>query len=491
MSDKELNIVFVVLDALRARNLSCYGYSKPTSPNIDNLAREGILFENAFSCINTTDPSLTTIFSGEYPLSHGIINHGAAVQKAEVERLEHSDVVFLPEILKTHGYTTLALDWLDRWHKRGYDFYEGLPDSVLEGSSVEPSLKERFAEKLSKVVRRFPSPIYRLSRALYAGMKMGAHVKYFDARMLTSAALKLMTENIDRKFFLFIHYWDIHDYRSPKRYIDKFREDGTAYSPEEILSQTTYGTTNPRFREYLLQFVKDRDIKNVNDITVRYDAAINYVDQEIGRLMQFLDKTGISQNTLVILTADHGESLLEHGIYRDHHGLYDVSIHVPLIIWHPAFAGNQRVSGFVQHFDLVPTLLDLLEIPADTYDFDGKSFLALIKRQTHQLRQAIYAMETHFSQRSCIRTSKYKYICASSEEAAVCKRCGIVHGEVEELYDLEKDPQETNNIVKDNAQEASQLRQMLSKWEERLEEKKRVKNAIRKRINELKSLGKI
>ena len=113
------NLIFVVIDACRADHLSCYGYPKKTSPNLDKLVEDGALFTNCYSCTTATDSSLTSIFSGRYPVSHGIINHGPRVAKDEIYALSESGSMFLPEILKRQGYATIALDWIGRWHRRG------------------------------------------------------------------------------------------------------------------------------------------------------------------------------------------------------------------------------------------------------------------------------------------------------------------------------------------------------------------------------------
>jgi len=106
------NVIFIIIDALRADHLSCYGYLKETSPNIDKLAEGGTLFNSCYSCTTATDSSLTSIFSGRYPVSHGIIDHGPRVGQDEIYALSASGTIFLPEILKHEGYTTIALDWL-------------------------------------------------------------------------------------------------------------------------------------------------------------------------------------------------------------------------------------------------------------------------------------------------------------------------------------------------------------------------------------------
>ncbi|MFX0141164.1 MAG: sulfatase-like hydrolase/transferase, partial [Candidatus Hodarchaeota archaeon] len=131
MNEDYPNIIFIIIDALRARNLSCYGYPILISPNIDMISKEGILFEDSYSCSNCTDASRTTIFSGMYPTSHGILGHGGLwrdkkIGEVDTRKLYDSGILLLPEILRAKGYTTLAVDWLGRWHRRGFDHYSGM-----------------------------------------------------------------------------------------------------------------------------------------------------------------------------------------------------------------------------------------------------------------------------------------------------------------------------------------------------------------------------
>jgi arylsulfatase A-like enzyme len=125
---KAPNILFILIDALRAQNLGCYNPEviESPSPCIDDLARRGVIFEHCYSCITNTDPAMTSILSGKYPISHGIIAHGHRIKKAQIAQLMH--IRFLPEILKSLGYYTIAIDWLGRWHRRGYDSYSGMLD---------------------------------------------------------------------------------------------------------------------------------------------------------------------------------------------------------------------------------------------------------------------------------------------------------------------------------------------------------------------------
>ena len=471
------NILFIIIDALRARNLGCYGYSKPTSPNIDKIARGGVLFENAYSCINSTDPSLTTIFSGKYPLSHGIIGHAVfhvrTTPQEQIQEFNRTRIKLLPEVLRSSDYTTLAIDWLGRWHQRGYDYYSGLEDTAT-------------VHHIKYVPKKFTEALIILGRL--RSHLLARQQDRLNATVLTNRAINLIKDNSSKDFFLFIHYWDTHTpYNPPKHYVKHIYEEAKGIEIKEILKDIN----NPEWRKYLHQCTKR--VKATSEIIARYNGAIAFVDSEIGKLMEALDKYGLLDQTLVILTSDHGESLMEHGIFFDHHGLYEETIHVPLIFRYPKeLPQNKRISAFVQHVDLAPTILDLLGIGVDN-GFDGRSIIPLISNKVEQLRTAIYVEEAHTQRKRAIRTKDYKYICSLSRKDAICRYCGYTHGGVEELYDLNEDPTEILNIAEKRPKVLNELKKQLSDWVEYLEYKKSIgkKGRIEEKIEELKKLGKI
>lgn len=451
------NIIFIIIDALRARNLGCYGYPKPTSPNIDDLAREGVLFEDAFSCVNATDPSLTTIFSGKYPRSHGIVRHSEKFTKETVQRFNESQTRFLPQILKENGYATLAVDWLGRWHKQGYDYYSGISQKLRNKPLYWLMVKSLRFRPLYEALRKFYKPTMLIEKA--------------DA--VTDKAMRLLRKIHGERFFLLIHYWDTHyPYNPPKQYVDQFinGDYGNSIDASEILSQF-----NSKHRADL----RDRLGKatTTGEALAKYDAAIAFVDYHVGKLVESLKEHDVLNRTLVVLTSDHGESLTEHGIYFEHHGLYEVSIHVPLIMLHSEFPKGKRINGFVQHTDLTPTITDVLDVEAQYAAFDGRSLVPLIRGKTNQLHSAVYVEEADTARKAAIRTSEYKYIHALDEDLT-CKRCGRIHGGTEELYDLRKDPAETQNIVQENPEVTELLRKKLYGWIEFLELKKTRKGKL-------------
>ena len=452
----DFNVVFIIIDALRARNLSCYGYSKQTTPNIDALARKGVLFENAFSCTNVTDSSLTSIFSGKYPINHGILGHGMRLQDEELRKI--SAIPFLHEILKSHGYVALAVDWLKRWHKRNYDVYYDLfhGQSDPHGIYRKRTTKFKILKAVADTLRFFKmNRIYRKGkRTLKYGREAGA---------VTEAAVKLIEQNLNNKFFIFLHYWDTHAiYNPPKSYTEKFYHHGKnsdKQSIEKMLNQIQ----NKGRRDYLREHLKNAP--NLDYVIAQYDGAIAYADHEVGRIMKLIDERSISERTLVILTSDHGESLTEHGIFFDHHGLYDVSIHVPLILKGPGLPEGKIIRGLVQHVDLVPSILDILNIPiSNEKAFEGRSLVRLINGEVQEGHPAIFVEEAYHERKRAARTTRYKYIRALSKEGAMCRCCQCIHGGLEELYDLSKDPEETRNLVKEEPETARELRKKLRTW---------------------------
>ena len=464
-SMSEPNIVFIVIDALRSRNLSCYGYDKKTSPNIDKIAKDGILFENAYSTTNATDPSLTSIFSGKFPRHNGIINHGERVKSDEIEIIKRTKL--LPEILKAKGYITIGLDWIDRWHKRGYNYYI---NNCFFNTSYKSKNVTSFIEKLAinfrnNILERFPVSIQSFIKSfydkfIYRTMIVGGNN---EAEIVTDNAINLLNKHKNEKFFLFIHYWDVHTpYNPPVQYVN-------------------YG----RYRNLL----------KTNEIDAKkllYDGAIKFVDHNIGRIFESLEDLGVLENTLLIITSDHGESLGEHEIYFDHHGLYEVSIKVPLIIWYPKFE-PLRIRAMVQHVDIMPTILELLNVDESAYNLDGRSLLPLIRKEVDNFRSYIYVEENYACSKKCIIKNNFKYIFASSVNDAFCRKCKKIHGGVEELYDLNSDPEEIKNIAKEEKEVAEELKGDLLRVVKQLDDRRRriERVIIQDRIRKLGSLGKI
>ncbi len=445
------NVIVIVIDALRARNLGCYGMTGNPSPNIDQLASKSTLFENTFSCWNTTDQSLTTILTGKYPRSHGIVNHGDKVTEENRRVLVETGTKMLADYIKESGQRTLAVDWMGRWFKKGFDYYgyelkrRGLDHLkyhflTLPKLYIDYLLGHLPILKLYKPMRKpTPSDLLKGLKDVLSTFAFTFNLaKLQDARFVTGIANDLISQPQNNPFFLFLHYWDTHTpYFCPKSYLDK----SLIHDSKSLLLE-------------------------------KYRGSVKYVDYQLGKLFQQLKANDQWDDTLLIVTSDHGDSLTEHDIYFDHHGLYDETTHVPLIIHYPkAIPQGKRIRSFVQHIDLVPTICDLLDLPYAADELDGKTLLPLIQDEEKAHRNRVFVEESYVQKKSAIRTKDYKYIYAIDNDGW-CNYCQKIHVGKEELYDLQNDPAELTDIAQQKTDLAQKMRSELLELVNELDEKR-------------------
>ncbi|UCE41624.1 MAG: sulfatase [Candidatus Aminicenantes bacterium] len=447
------NIILIVIDALRARNLGCYGGETTASPNIDELANNGIQFENCYACWNTTDQSLTSIFSGRYPRTHGIVHHGDKVTLEDMMAFRKLDAKLLAEKLRENGFKTLAVDWMGRWFKRGFDFYgykrdKNIWQKFLYIVFTLPYVHLRYMAANISLLRIY-SKIRKTSvPSVWKGLKSVWNTFRFtfelarvqDADYVTKFAQRLIDDTKDDHFFLFLHYWDTHTpYNCPKKYMDR--------------DKSRRGS--------------------IDTIASKYKGAVNYVDKCIGDLITTLKNHQILEDTLIIITSDHGESLTEREMFFDHHGLYEVTTHVPLIFFNPKlFSQPKKIQGLIQHVDLVPTVCDYLGMNDKDLGSDGISLRPLISGTREEIRDFAFFEESYVQRKIGWRNKRHKYIYAP-DGIGLCKYCQKVHAGVEELYDLEKDPEETHNVVSENKIMATQMRAVLDGMIQKLKTKRK------------------
>src|SRR5579862_7866889 len=262
-----MNIVFIVVDTLRASRLGCYGYPLPTSPSIDRLANSGAVFETCIAPGIPTTPAHTTMYTGLHPLTHNIVCHGGQI---DLDR----KIPVLPELLQRAGYTTAALDNLidiKPWLARGYEYY------------INPSFKHK--------------------------MRLLVTCEETNAR-----AVPWIRSHANEKFFLFLHYWEPHTpYIPPERYRTFYPANRNPYSPE-------FSSFEPIKRQPFYEMFKDLWFDRLGPVTDAeyvaslYDAEIRHVDDGIAEILETLESTGLAEKTLVVITGDHGESMYQHDI---------------------------------------------------------------------------------------------------------------------------------------------------------------------------------
>jgi len=405
-----MNILLVVCDTTRVDHMSCYGYFRETTPNIDSLAKDGIIFEDFYNAGAPTGPAFTCMYTGLYPIRHKIYRF----TQPNIRQVD--DLIFtMPEILRAWGYTTAAVDNLINFAPhmkhwvRGYEFY------------INPN-------------KAFQDPPSIL------------------AEDVNRRLIPWIKQHSDEEFFLFVHYWDPHlRYNQPQEYREVFHHKKGDLSDLEVKEAPAGYEYVPgwgKVGEYADGEIKWRGIKVSIDL---YDGEIFYMDHAIGELITTLKDEGIFEETLIIVTSDHGEQLNQHYGHWGHPGLHDAVTHVPLIIRYPKkLPRGLRVKGFGQHIDLLPTILDIIGAPTEALDMDGRSLFPLLKGEA--VKDTIF-MEHSDGQRA-VRTEKWKLI---------DDRLGI-YTRTYELYNVEDDPLETINLLEKEKEKADELRNTLNDW---------------------------
>ncbi|UCF66414.1 MAG: sulfatase, partial [Acidobacteriota bacterium] len=320
------NILLITVDTLRADHLSCYGYPRRTSPAADALAARGVLFVNAMAQIPETLPSIVSIMTAMYPIDHGVRENGRDLGP---------QAALLAEILRGNGYRTAgfvscSLLSARRGIDRGFQHYdETVPDRFL----LWPR-GQRTAEKT------------------------------------TDAAIAWIDQNAGREpFFLWLHFIDPHSlYSPPPPFDDEFRN--------EPYSGIVDSSAKQFFR--IIRGELRIDSKDRQYLVDRYDGEIAFMESNVSRVLAALERQNLG-DTLIVYTADHGESLGEHDYLFDHGDfLYDDQIRVPLIFSHPRLEQSLRVEHQVETVDIMPTILDFFGL-APRPEWRGRSLLALLE----------------------------------------------------------------------------------------------------------------
>lgn len=467
------NIIFFVMDALRAKNLGGYGYHRNTSPNIDSLAKKGVLFADAYSSNNATEKSFLAILSSRHLLLEGTKN--LLLSAKELNSFFASGGTFLQEILKKKGYKTYCLKEIYGWQKRGFDYYYEIKakEQTKQGFLKKIQNSDKTREIFRKITHHLPQKISDKIKSSY-GRTSGLRTTKDAIRIIKDS--KKNNEN----FFIWVDYNDTHIPYNPKKFTDKFKPKNKNKNFFKVISKGNY---NPEMIKFWKGAFNKKD--TFNDIIARYDSAIYNDDYLIGKILKTLKKEELIEDTIIFFFSDHGESFYEHGIYFSHHGLYDISTNFPLIIYGKGLPVNKCIKGFVTHEDLLPTILALLKINYDPLLFDGQSLLPLIEHGK-EIRESVFMEEGDLVKKRALRTKTYKYIEANSKEDAQCRYCNKVHGGVIELYDLKKDPDENKNIYKNKKKVLVsmklKLEQEIKKFK-RLNEKRRLKKIFSKKQN--------
>ncbi len=408
---KRFNVILILIDALRPDHLGCYGYKRDTSPNIDSLAKEGVIFTQAISQASYTPPSLSSMLTSTYPNTHRVYTFGVPLDKK---------IKTLPEILKTKGY------------------YLGL---ISARSSLDkfnfPELEKEF-------------------HAVYTA----SHKHIIKADEVTKNAIEFLKLNRKKKFFLWLYYLDPHaPYRPPAPYDklyanDKFIKENNEHIP--IADESREEGLSDEYK-VIPRITAVKGITDINYYISQYDGEISFMDNQIGAVLTELKRLDLYDNTLIVITSDHGESMGERNFYFVHGvNLYDELLKVPLIIsGRNVIPRGKIINSQVRLIDIMPTILDIVNIQSNNI-MQGISLLPLIReKDVPKLDSFSEGYEGYSEDRkhlTGIRTDKWKFIEVHNV---------VTNTYTYELYDLENDPRELNNLAEEKPKEVSLFKEKL------------------------------
>jgi len=411
-----MNILTIIIDSLRADHLSCYGYPRDTSPHLDALAAQGALVEGMFVPGIPTHPAFATFYTGQHPITHGVVAHGGHTPLAE-------DAPFFTRDLQAAGWYTGAVDNLHStrpWYNRGYADY-------LDWTGQTEGRVMANCEQVNRL------------------------------------ALPWLRQHAAAPFFLMVHYWDTHTtYHPPARLRHRYYQaDPTdpRHTSLQAMRQAPLGEiwADHWMASYSRKLFGGREIRDAEYVVALYDACIRWVDEAVGELLETLEQTGTAEDTLVLVMADHGEMHYDHGIFFDHHGLYDGNIRIPCLVrWPGRIPAGQRLSGVTQTTNLAPTLLAAAGLPPAP-GMEGRSLLpALIGEEALPADEPVIAEECTWQAKWCLRQGGRKFI--------VARQPDLYQGPMRELYDLATDPDELRNLADARPEVTAAMEAQLEAW---------------------------
>ena len=427
-----MRILYLDLDTTRPDHLGCYGYHRNTSPNIDRIAGAGVRFENCHCSDAPCLPSRTALMTGRFGIHTGVVNHGGACAEMRAEgasrlfkeRLCHDS---LPGVLRRAGMRTASISPFAERHA-SWSFYAGFTEMHNTGLSGNES-----------------------------------------AEQVTPTALKWIADNAaGDNWFLHVNYWDPHGpYRAPGEFGDPFADAPLpAWLTKDVLTEhrKMVGPHKPRELAMFDNSVRPQyprypgEIENMDDlrrVIDGYDCGVAYMDQHVGQLFDALAAQGVMDDLVVVISADHGESLGELGIYGEHATADLPTTRIPMIVRWPGCSGGSVATGLQYNLDLVATLAELLGVPGSDR-WDGRSFAPTILRGEDCGREYLVVSQcAHVCQRS-VRFGSWLYVRTYHDGFHLFDR--------EMLFDVQADPHEQHNLAGQRSDVCQQAVYHLNEW---------------------------
>lgn len=411
-----MRILFIDIDTLRPDHMSCYGYHRTTTPNMDAVCQEGIRFDNYYTSDAPCLPSRAALVSGMFGFKNGAVNHGGEAADRRIDPTKRRfqnpiDEGNFHNIFRKAGMHTVSISSFPERHSLWW-FNAGLNESYNIGDCGRES-----GEKILPIVLDW-----------------------------------LERKGSQDNWYLHVHLWDPHTpYRAPQSFGEPFKEEPIKpwltkdvlerhkkhVGPHSIMETNMY---DDQVVGYPRQPGKCEDMDTFKKFLDGYDTGILYADYLIGQIIEQLKALNIYEQTAIIITSDHGENMGELGIYAEHGTADKGTCNIPMIIKWPGKEGNKINTGLHYSVDLLPTLSELLEVPKSEH-WDGLSFKQVIdtkEKKTDQGRDyLVISQNAHVCQRSAV-FDKWLYMRTIHDGYHLFNR--------EMLFDLSKDPYEQDDV---------------------------------------------
>ncbi len=419
-----MNILLIDIDSLRPDHLGCYGYKTGRTPNIDALAAESVIFENAYTASSPSLPSRASLISGRYSVSHGVVSHGPGAQNIESPK-------------------TMEPEELREW------------DGDLEEWSTLPGLffKNRIKTAAVSSEPRHPAPwINNDWHQFYQPQEPeGGEETHATVRGEDVADIAIDIIEREEGFLLYTQFWDPHI--PCNRDADDTREFlGTLPGYLDSTELEFEGWNSPHG-------IDVESPEDVERIIAGYDAEIAYVDLQVGRLLEKLKIEGLYDDTLIVLSGDHGEEFGENGVYREHWSVYEGTQRIPLLVKPPSGADRQLREELVTNVDIAPTVADYagLEVPAR---WQGRSLRPLVDKEKVSWRDSLVVDHGLYTvQRAIIDDAGWKLVRTLHPGARDLPEI--------QLFNLEDDPYEEQDLSAEFGEEVKRLEEIKERWIER------------------------
>ncbi|MCW2118810.1 sulfatase [Flavobacterium sp. 7A] len=417
---KQPNVVFIMVDDLRPE-LGCYGSPQIKTPNIDKLASQGTLFNNAYCNIPVCGASRASLLTGILPTKERFVQFDAYASK------DVPDAKTLPQVFKEAGYQTFSI---------GKVFHH--PDDANDRSWSEPAWLNQ-GEKYDFMLSKDPISALTLSKANRGRIYEMPDVKddaYNDGQTALKTIEQLRNQKKNKQpFFIACGFVRPHlPFYAPKKYWDLYNRDSITEANNNFRPKNAPASLNGsgEFRNYYLDNLNPKSEEFRKMMKHGYYASVSYTDKLIGDVLQELKNLNLDENTIVVLWGDHGWNLGEHTFWGKHN-MMKLALKVPLIIKVPTNKNVNKTSAIVESADIFPTLCSLAGI-IPPKQIQGKSFTELLSKKEEPFREYAYS---RFLDGDTVINDRYAYTHYSGKK----------HGEEVMLFDHLSDPDENENVV--------------------------------------------